>query len=365
MKMAEEKTTFSSWAFVWALIDTFVNILALTAVSIILAAKIKGFALFLIILVFILWSFRPMYLAFKEFIQKFPKKKPAKEKMKWLTFINILCYFLTFAISILIFLRSVIYLNALAHPLVLSFSFIASALIIIFYHHISKKVFSGPIWTFSKFFFLSTIVLIISVLFFSSFGLSEGHNDIPKNLSFNVYVLNDALTQGELHDTLSYSSNVWNKYNISLSYDSQEYKEVNLSAEETLYLFNNGSVGDECLRYTQIIKKVTGNSSELSLIFLKNINSSYAGRGCICNCTFALVSPEKLMFLDFTGWNTAHEIGHILGLSDTLYQIRFRKNLMNDETKRLLFFNSDFLDQTQVNTVIKSIESRNETTNKN
>jgi len=46
-----------------------------------------------------------------------------------------------------------------------------------------------------------------------------------------------------------------------------------------------------------------------------------------------------------------------LGLSDAPYEIRFRKNLMNDETKKLLFFNSDFIDQAQLDNVVNKSKS--------
>lgn len=349
---------FSSWTLIWALIDTFVNILTLTAVSIILADRIKGLSLFLIILLFIFWAFRPMYLAFKEFIEKFPRKKARnKEPNKRALFIYLICYLFIFIVSIFLFLESVIFLKALVHPLILSFALIAGAGVLIFYHHFTKREFKGPIWSFSKFFFLSTLFLFMSVIFFSSYGLTKGINLEMQSIDFEVYIVNNALSSSGVNSALNYSKAIWEGYNISIVTDSIQYKDVNLSSDEILFLFNNGSNQEECLRYSQIMRKIIENSTKLSMIFLNNLNSGHAGRGCLCNCTFALISPEKLWFFDFTGWNVAHEIGHVLGLSDAPYEVRFRKNLMNDETKRLLFFNSDFIDQSQLDNVVNKSKS--------
>lgn len=351
-----KKEKFNSWTFVWALIDTFVRILTLTAVAVIIAKTIKNLGLALIILVFVIWAFRPMYLAFKESIEKLPKKKSANPKID--LSIKFLFYFLLFILSILIFFGLVLYLGALIHPLVLTFSFMLSAIMIIGYHHFSKKKFEGPFWSFSKFFFISALVLSISILFFSSYGLSKGTNPEPRNVSVDVYVVNDAIDQTALSSALDYSNNIWKEYNVSIIVNSIAYKKINLTTEEVLFLYDKGNNEEECKNYSIIIQKIEDNSSNLSLIFLKGSNSTHAGRGCLCNCNFALVSPEKFAFIDFTGWNIAHEIGHMLGLIDVPCYGRVRQNLMNDETKRLFFMNSDFLDQSQVDSVINSIRNK-------
>jgi hypothetical protein len=335
------------------------------AVVVLLAKDYSGLFLTFLILIFILWTFRPLYLAYQNFKKEIPKKKGKKKNQKQICQLLFIAYLFIFLSSILIFVLSVVFLGKLVHPLVLSFAFILSAIIIFLYHYFSKKEFKGPLWSFSKFFFLATFCLVFSVLFFAHYGLSEGINPEEKNVSFDVYVINNVLTDEKLTTALNDSSDLWSKYNVSIIYNSINKKEINLTSEEVSYLFNNGNSAEECTNYSAIINKIVDNSTELSIIFLDNNNSNHAGRGCLCNCSFALVSPEKLLFFDFTGWNVAHEIGHVLGLSDIQYYGRTRVNLMNDEFKRLLFFNSDFLDQSQINTILNKFNNENETTNSN
>jgi hypothetical protein len=192
--------------------------------------------------------------------------------------------------------------------------------------------------------------------------LVKGVNLEERNLSFNVYVINNALTDDELNSTLDFNSDIWSNYNISMSYKITK-KEINLTSEEVLYLFDKGGIEEDCPNYTKVLNKVIDNSSRLSIIFLDNNSSGHAGRGSLCDYSFALVNPEKLWLFDFTGWNTAHEIGHVLGLLDIQYYGRTKVNLMNDEFKRLFLFNPNFLSQYQVDTIVNTIKNKNETIN--
>ena len=257
-----------------------------------------------------------------------------------------------------------LFLEELVHPLVLGFSFMLSAIIIFLYHYFTKKEFKGVLWSFSKFFFLSTVILIISVLFFSNYGLVKGENFEPKNVSFDVYIVNNAISDERLISSLDSNSAIWNKYNISMNYSIIK-KGINLTSEEVLYLFDKGGVEEDCLNYTRILNKVIDNSSKLSIIFLDNNSSGHAGRGSLCDHSFALVNPEKLWLFDFTGWNTAHEIGHVLGLLDIQYYGRTKVNLMNDEFKKLFLFNPDFLSQYQVDSIVNTIKDKNGTIEEN
>jgi hypothetical protein len=359
--MTSKKEKFNNWNFLWAIIDTFVNIFVLVAVTVLLAERLSSWFLVFMILVFILWAFRPMYLVFKDFLEKFPKKNSNKKVSKNTAFfIYFLLYLFIFLSAILIFFYSVNFLEELVHPLVLAFSFMLSAIIIFLYHHFTKRKFEGPLRSFSKFFYLSTIILFLAVLFFSSYGLEKGINLEPQRLTLDVYIVNEALSINEANNALDYSQSIWKDYNISLNFNNLNNPKINLSDEEIAFLFNNGTGLEDCLTYTDIISRITDNSQNLSVIFLNNRGNKHAGRGCICNCSFALVSPEKWWVFDFTGWNVAHEIGHVLGLTDIQYYGRTRENLMNDETKKLLFIKSGFLDQNQIDRVINKTKTLNQ-----
>lgn len=356
----KEDNNFSSLKFLWAIIDTFVNILVLTTVTILLSSRLHGWFLVFMIIVFIAWAFRPMYTAFKEFFKNFQKKKlKRKLSKKTAQFLYFLIYLSIFFLSLWVFVISVNFLGQLLHPGELTFSLILSSTSIILYHHFTKKEFCGPMWSFSKFFFIATIFLFVSVLLFGGFGLQMGINLEPQTVTFDVYIVNNAVTQDNIYSAWDYSSSLWKKYNVSLNYKSINEIQVNLTSEEVNFLFDNGSVQEECVNYSKIINKITNKTEIPFLIFLGNNNGKHAGRGSLCNYTFALVSPEKMWFLDFTGWDTAHEIGHALGLADSVYYERVRKNLMNDEIKKLLFFNSDYLNQHQIDIVVNKIKNLN------
>ncbi len=64
-----KKIYFYFWTFLWSIIDTFVNILVMIAVVMLLAERINGLLLSFMVVIFILWAFRPMYLAFREFLR--------------------------------------------------------------------------------------------------------------------------------------------------------------------------------------------------------------------------------------------------------------------------------------------------------
>jgi hypothetical protein len=54
----------------WLVLDLFVRIMTMLAIVVILAKYMQGVKLTIFIVLFILWAFRPIYLAFKEIKQK-------------------------------------------------------------------------------------------------------------------------------------------------------------------------------------------------------------------------------------------------------------------------------------------------------
>ena len=59
--MSNGKSDFNSINFVWALIDTFVNILTMVVVYILLVPTINDFLLAFIMIVFGVWAFKPIF----------------------------------------------------------------------------------------------------------------------------------------------------------------------------------------------------------------------------------------------------------------------------------------------------------------
>jgi len=101
---------------IWLILDLFVNILTAIAVIIILAKTNSGFFLILLIIVFILWAFRPLYLAFKNMKKEFPDRKIKERKgnnLKDLDFRKFFINypFISFILGIIILLLMTVYPN--------------------------------------------------------------------------------------------------------------------------------------------------------------------------------------------------------------------------------------------------------------
>jgi len=94
--MAEEK--FS----IWLILDLFVNIITMLAVVTILANYFQGIKLLFFIVLFMLWAFRPVYLAWKNF--KLPPKKKGKKIKINPTIMNCI-FWIVFALGFVLFLN--------------------------------------------------------------------------------------------------------------------------------------------------------------------------------------------------------------------------------------------------------------------
>jgi len=278
------------------------------------------------------------------------KKKQINEKH--LKILKECLYIAIFLFSIFFFLGVIQFLNYLAHPFIIAFSLLISSGIIVIYEVIKRKVNKNSRIIFSFLFILSSLIMLMVTLLFHQNSL-VGVNKNPQNISLDIYIINKILTKEKALDYVNEANKIWNKYNITIQINKIYFKNVNLSKDETDYLFKKGYTEEECINYSKILSKFIENN-ELKIIFLDDLENGIKGRGCICNCTFVIVAPEKILFKDFTGWNLAHEIGHLLGLEDIRSCERIKKNLMNDEYKKVLW-KSDYLTQDQVNKIINKV----------
>jgi hypothetical protein len=285
----------------------------------------------------------------KKWLDKFAKnisKWISKKKNKEFSILYLSALYYVLAISVMAVL--IFYLNDLVPTGILFMSLLASSLIIVLLS-LYKKLPVNGINSLTLFMALCCIFMICLVFVFSNMTPPKGFNNESRDLTFDVYIVNNVITDEQVTDYFKQSNAIWNKYNISIKANKVYFKNINLTKEEITYLFHKGNNAEECANYTPIINKITDNNQNLKVIFLGNMKSNNSGRGSICNGTFALVSPERFV-IDYTGWDLAHEFGHILGLDDISYKGRVAKNLMNDEHKRLLF-RSGYLSQYQIDKV--------------
>jgi hypothetical protein len=188
----------------------------------------------------------------------------------------------------------------------------------------------------------------------------KGINTEHLEVKFNFYVVNNEISKNELLDYVKEANKIWNKYNISIVINNVEFVEINISDEKRTFLYTgisekNTTEQNEKIckeEYMPIINSITNNNPNMSIIFIEGKGNS--GRGNLCGHSFAIFQYEKLSLFgttvrDLTGWNLAHEIGHIFGLSDL--KENYKINLMNDKHK--LFYKSDYLSQDQIERIIK------------
>ena len=65
-KVEKENQLIKNPFSIWLILDLFVRIITMLAIVVILAKYMQGIKLTIFIILFILWAFRPIYLAFKE-----------------------------------------------------------------------------------------------------------------------------------------------------------------------------------------------------------------------------------------------------------------------------------------------------------
>lgn len=236
---------------------------------------------------------------------------------------------------------------------------IVSLLIIIFLNvfKIEKNyLYRYPIiflFLFILIFFSITIVTLISAIPIEPKGI----NPQPRGVEFNFYIVNDEINQKDLQEYISEANTIWNKYNISILTKEMQNVNINLTDEEKNLLYTNitkdkinGENENICNEtYIPLINKITDNNANMSIIFINGEGNS--GRGGLCGYSFIIFKCEKNSLLDLTGWNLAHEIGHILGLEEL--RGSGKMNLMNDNYKTFyrIISKTSFLNQEQINEI--------------
>jgi len=172
------------------------------------------------------------------------------------------------------------------------------------------------------------------------FNISERNysNFEAREIGFDLYIVNNSIDHNKAIEEIDFANKLWGKYNISLKLNNT-YNIDNLTNLDSDFLLEvNATNSDSCNVYLDKIS--FSNNSKLRVIILSS-NSKHMGRGCICGCNSIVLDSRKELSMDLTGWNLAHEFGHILGLID----IRNRYNLMDDEFK---VFRPSFLNREQL-----------------
>ena len=186
---------------------------------------------------------------------------------------------------------------------------------------------------------------MIIVLTYFNISESKGENSNSQNMKFDLYIINNSTTLEKFNHDLIRANKIWNKYNINLEMNKFYFIDE-LNENQTLFLLDvNATDEEECAKYLDIIS--FSNKSDMRVLVLDS-NSKYKGRGCICGCNSVILEPKKELFRDLTGWNLAHEFGHIFGLVD----LRNRYNLMCDEFKLI---QPKFINQEQMDSVINNV----------
>ena len=211
--------------------------------------------------------------------------------------------------------------------------------------------------------FLLSFISIFCISLLSVFVLAfptepQAVNLEPFEIEFNFYIVNNEITQEDLLGYLSEAKDIWGGYNISILVGEISNVDINLTEQDRNFLYTNISErktneeNEEICneKYIPLIKNITQNHLNRSIIFVNGEGNS--GRANLCNYHFIIFKTEKNSILDLTGWNLAHEIGHILRLEDLRNSNKM--NLMNDKFK--IFYKisdkTSFLNQSQLKTII-------------
>jgi hypothetical protein len=268
-------------------------------------------------------------------------------------------YIFIFSLMLLVFVAMLINSFKLLNSLILLMSLIASSTLIFVLYLFRKNPKEVPN-ILSLLLVITTLFVILFLIIVSFPSEAKGINKDHLITEFNFYIVNNEIENKDLVSYISKANKIWNKYNITIHIENIYNVEINISDEERYFLYTNVSEKNSeeenkriCEEeYMPLINQITSNNSNRSIIFIEGDGSS--GRGSLCGHSFAIFNREKFYFIDLTGWNLAHEIGHIFGLihPENIYKI----NLMTDKHK--LFWKSSFLTQPQIENVKSTIQKR-------
>ncbi len=278
-----------------------------------------------------------MKLLEKEKIRNFFQKNPKFIEM------------IALAIMTIVFLLAFYYIIKHNNPFIFILSFLLLAIILLVFHFFVKDRFARRFLL--KCLIFPIIVILMMIFFLTYFNISDGkaENLNHYEIKFDLYILDNATSLAKFNEDLQIANKIWGGYNISLILESPYFINTNLNDEDKSFLLNNNATEEDCLKYNEIINSFSENFTKLKVVILSS-DSKHKGRGCICGCNSVILEPKRELLFDLTGWNLAHEFGHIFGLID----LRNRWNLMCDEFKMI---KPKFLNKKQINSVSQKIES--------
>ena len=251
---------------------------------------------------------------------------------------------LAFLFMAIVFFGLFYFLMKFSRSVIVLLSLIVISIIILISYFIYKNRFARRFLLKCLIFPILFIIIMLSCFVYFNISEGKGENSHHYQVNFNVYILDNSTTLEKFSNDLIIANNIWNNYNISLVLNKSYFIYGLLNDTEKSFLLNvNASNDSECLRYNQLLSKLSNNDTGLEVIVL-GASSDYKGRACICGCKSIILENNKELFMDLTGWNLAHEFGHIFGLVD----FRNRYNLMCDEFK---FIKLSFLNKEQVKSV--------------
>lgn len=235
------------------------------------------------------------------------------------------------------------------NPFVFILAFLLLTLIVLIFYFFTKDKFARRFLL--KCLIFPVLVILILIFFLTYFNLNDGkaENLNYYEVKFDLYILDNATSLIKFSNDLEIANQIWRRYNIFLILEDSFIVSTNLSEEDKSFLLNNNATEEDCSRYNELINSFSENSTRLKVVLLSS-GSKHKGRGCICGCDSVIVEPKKELLSDLTGWNLAHEFGHIFGLID----LRNRWNLMCDEFKLV---KPKFLNKEQFRSISQKIKS--------